>query len=489
MRTAQACARAAGGRAAPTGAPPCEPRPGAQGAGGACCDRSGCQRAHAHAAHAHVQPGRRRGGRVALVRAAAADRLVHRRRRTRPGAPPRALRVCSLFCAVQAGLLRAAHVPECLIRNANARPVAHVLPWVCLGSSPVAAGRVQQQAHALAPGADSADASGGRAQVRRWAAERSGWAIVGMSLGCSKFGAAPTGGSTITRFLQPRAGGPASPAARGQVPGASPPSAGASAAAAAARAGRGVCAADARDSARQAPGEALWAGPPGGPAGDGSGPAAEPAGRDADDGASVATDPASAARRPPGDDAAVPAAACAEREVHGAASAGAERDSPGGSGPAPLAAAGPLRESDPSSRDDGPALPPDRARAAARDPGSWPTPADPLCCAHPGSVRARAAAAEGLSVPDGARCGQQPCAAPPGAAATSDAGAAQGRAPVAGNAPAPSSGGERAEHGRPASEATRAEQRSPQSGPMPRGGLPYNEQARRALPVRAGVRA
>lgn len=44
------------------------------------------------------------------------------------------------------------------------------------------------------------------AQVKRWAAERPGWAITGMSLASSNFTAAPTGASTITRFLSPRVG-------------------------------------------------------------------------------------------------------------------------------------------------------------------------------------------------------------------------------------------------------------------------------------------
>ena len=44
------------------------------------------------------------------------------------------------------------------------------------------------------------------AQVKRWAAERPGWAITGVSLASSNFAAAPTGASTITRFLSPRVG-------------------------------------------------------------------------------------------------------------------------------------------------------------------------------------------------------------------------------------------------------------------------------------------
>lgn len=47
-------------------------------------------------------------------------------------------------------------------------------------------------------------------QVKRWAAVKPGWVIVGMSLGGSNFTAAPTGASTIMRFLQPR-GAPGTP--------------------------------------------------------------------------------------------------------------------------------------------------------------------------------------------------------------------------------------------------------------------------------------
>ncbi|KAG2498947.1 hypothetical protein HYH03_003137 [Edaphochlamys debaryana] len=46
---------------------------------------------------------------------------------------------------------------------------------------------------------------------RKWAAERVAWRVTSMSLTASKFGAAPTGASTITRFLQ-------QPAARAQQP-------------------------------------------------------------------------------------------------------------------------------------------------------------------------------------------------------------------------------------------------------------------------------
>ncbi|KAK9826753.1 hypothetical protein WJX81_005483 [Elliptochloris bilobata] len=63
------------------------------------------------------------------------------------------------------------------------------------------------------------------ALVKRWVADRPGWAITGMSLASSNFTAAPTGASTITRFLQPRVGtrgAPASPPPPMQPPGAAP---------------------------------------------------------------------------------------------------------------------------------------------------------------------------------------------------------------------------------------------------------------------------
>ncbi len=45
-------------------------------------------------------------------------------------------------------------------------------------------------------------------QIKRWAAERPGWAITSLYMTASNFSSAPTGASTITRFLKPRAGSP-----------------------------------------------------------------------------------------------------------------------------------------------------------------------------------------------------------------------------------------------------------------------------------------
>ena len=50
---------------------------------------------------------------------------------------------------------------------------------------------------------------GARAQIKRWAAEQPGWAVTSLYLTAASFAAAPTGASTITRFLtRPRAGVP-----------------------------------------------------------------------------------------------------------------------------------------------------------------------------------------------------------------------------------------------------------------------------------------
>ncbi len=45
-------------------------------------------------------------------------------------------------------------------------------------------------------------------QIKRWAAERPGWAITSLYMTASNFSSAPTGASTITRFLKPRLGSP-----------------------------------------------------------------------------------------------------------------------------------------------------------------------------------------------------------------------------------------------------------------------------------------
>ncbi|BDA43773.1 DNA polymerase eta [Coccomyxa sp. Obi] len=44
--------------------------------------------------------------------------------------------------------------------------------------------------------------------IKRWAAERPGWAITSLYMTASNFSSAPTGASTITRFLKPRLGSP-----------------------------------------------------------------------------------------------------------------------------------------------------------------------------------------------------------------------------------------------------------------------------------------
>ncbi|KXZ52743.1 hypothetical protein GPECTOR_8g135 [Gonium pectorale] len=66
------------------------------------------------------------------------------------------------------------------------------------------------------------------ALFRKWAAERPGWRVTSLAITASRFGAAPTGASTITRFLQQRPQPPASAAApqRGeQQPQPQPPAA------------------------------------------------------------------------------------------------------------------------------------------------------------------------------------------------------------------------------------------------------------------------
>ena len=44
----------------------------------------------------------------------------------------------------------------------------------------------------------------GSAQIKRWASDRPGWAITSLYMTASNFQAAPTGASTITRFLKPK---------------------------------------------------------------------------------------------------------------------------------------------------------------------------------------------------------------------------------------------------------------------------------------------